>query len=50
MWFSMGYMIPQKGDRGGGGGTPIPTFYLLTQDGNQLITQDDEFMVQEATP
>jgi len=52
MWFSIGYLIPQKGDRSGGGAPPS-SFYLLAENGTttELQTEDGlSLMVQEVSP
>ena len=52
MWHSIGYLIPQKGDKSGGGGIPS-TFYIIAQAGTttELQTEDGtKLMIQESTP
>tara|TARA_R110002020_G_scaffold235996_1_gene448279 strand:+ start:578 stop:736 length:159 start_codon:yes stop_codon:yes gene_type:complete len=52
MWLSIGYLIPMKGDKSGGGSPLPPSFYLVAQLGVNLHIQseDGKFMVQEFTP
>ena len=52
MWLGIGYLIPQKGDRSGGGSAPS-TFYILAENGTttELLGEDGtSLMIQEATP
>ena len=52
MWLGIGYLIPQKGDRSGGGSAPS-TFYILAENGTttELQTEDGvSLMVQEVSP
>ncbi len=53
MWLGLGYLIPQKGDKSGGG-SPLPsTFYIVKEDSiiTELQTEDGtSLMVQEVAP
>ena len=49
MWFSIGYLIPQKGDRSAGGAPPVQ-YYLLAENGVSNILESEDgadLMVQE---
>jgi len=52
MWLGIGYLIPQKGDKSGGGAVP-DTFYILAESGTitELRTEDGaDLMIQEVAP
>ena len=52
MWNGIGYLIPQKGDKNGGGSAPS-TFYIIAQTGTttELQTEDGtSLMVQQVAP
>jgi len=52
MWLGIGYLIPMKGDKSGGGAVP-DTFYILAENGTitELQTEDGaSLMVQEVSP
>ena len=52
MWHGIGYLIPQKGDRSGGGAPPS-TFYIIAQTGTttEMQTEDGtKLMIQEVAP
>ena len=50
MWFSIGYLVPQKGDRSGGGVPPIQ-YYLIAENGvtTTLQAEDGDLLVRESS-
>ena len=52
MWLGIGYLIPQKGDKSGGGAIP-DTFYIMAESGTitELQTENGAaLMIQEVAP
>ena len=52
MWNGIGYLIPQKGDKSGGGAPPS-TFYIIAQTGTttEMQTEDGtKLMIREIAP
>jgi hypothetical protein len=53
MWLGIGYLIPQKGDKSGGGSPTPPTFFIVKEDSitTELQTEDGtKLMIQEVAP
>tara|TARA_R110002012_G_scaffold308437_1_gene514670 strand:+ start:237 stop:392 length:156 start_codon:yes stop_codon:yes gene_type:complete len=51
MWFGIGYLVPQKGDRSGGGVPPIQYYLIAESEGvTTLQAESGALLTRESAP